>query len=48
MIIRSQAPHEIVPQYSCFDGRCYRHRSSDVWLNGPVSFHYVLLKPVHL
>ena len=22
--------------YSCFDCRCYRHRSSDVWLNGPV------------
>jgi len=20
---------------SCFDGRCYRHRSSDFWLNGP-------------
>ena len=36
MIIRSEAPHEIVPQYSCFDSRCYRHRSSDVWLHGPV------------
>ena len=36
MIIRSEAPHEIVPQYSCFDCPCYRHRSTDVWLNGPV------------